>query len=240
MLFMGNLKIIIPLFFVALLIILITFTPLIQETGSLITGKAVGINNPPTAVITSPRDDEVINTNRPLIKWHYYDEENDSQVMVEIQVGEDLQLNDPKTTLWAGTRTEGQLSSILEDKNYYLRLRVKDQYNWGKWTELKRFTVDTTQKICLDNTKFYECSKELPKYCDGGFLMDKCSKCGCPANYKCLADESCEGLEKPVSEPNASEAGNMIREYKGKPINGQEKPKLSIFQRLIVFIKDLF
>jgi hypothetical protein len=50
---------------------------------------------------------------------------------------------------------------------------------------------------CSDGTAYGQCSKTKPKYCGTdappvNTLVDRCSKCGCPAGYTCQPDNTCK------------------------------------------------
>ncbi len=54
---------------------------------------------------------------------------------------------------------------------------------WVPWLNLSQ---------CGDGTLYGECSKNVPKYCEDGDLIDDCSICGCPPGTgECLEDGSC-------------------------------------------------
>ncbi len=42
------------------------------------------------------------------------------------------------------------------------------------------------QQTCSDGTPYGECkTSDPPRYCDNGYLIDNCVKCGCPTGYDC-------------------------------------------------------
>jgi len=47
-------------------------------------------------------------------------------------------------------------------------------------------------QTCQDNTPYNQCSRNKPKYCQAGTLIDDCSQCGCPGNQVCQADGTCQ------------------------------------------------
>ena len=51
---------------------------------------------------------------------------------------------------------------------------------------------DEPTQECSDGTIYGECSSNKPKYCDNGNLIDRCSVCGCPSDYECQSDGTCE------------------------------------------------
>ena len=81
-------------------------------------------------------------------------------------------------------------------------------------------------KRCDDNTIYNRCSKEKPKYCSDGKLIDKCSLCGCDESKDCkeemtLDAETLELVKKQLSsipdtsgEPKVDVAA--IKFYHGK------------------------
>jgi hypothetical protein len=44
--------------------------------------------------------------------------------------------------------------------------------------------TSTNTKKCNDGTSYNNCSKDKPKYCYEGELLNKASLCGCPKDYK--------------------------------------------------------
>lgn len=50
----------------------------------------------------------------------------------------------------------------------------------------------TRIRRCDDNTIYNRCSKDKPKYCENGKLIDKCSLCGCPEGMLCEDDKCIE------------------------------------------------
>lgn len=61
-------------------------------------------------------------------------------------------------------------------------------------------SLTTTTPKCSDGTLYGQCSATKPKYCDNGSLVDKCSSCGCPANYSCQGDGSCKLISQTSEE----------------------------------------
>ena len=50
-------------------------------------------------------------------------------------------------------------------------------------------TVPVKAQTCRDGTLYGKCSLTIPKYCDNGRLVDKCSTCGCPSGTSCYKDK---------------------------------------------------
>ena len=49
--------------------------------------------------------------------------------------------------------------------------------------------------ICSDGTEYGSCSKEKPKFCYNGTLVNRASECGCPYEYT-AQDEDCVSIYK--------------------------------------------
>lgn len=49
-------------------------------------------------------------------------------------------------------------------------------------------------QVCKDGTLPYQCSKNLPMFCDDDQLIFKCNECGCPKYMECQTDGTCRGL----------------------------------------------
>src|SRR3989344_3664011 len=54
-------------------------------------------------------------------------------------------------------------------------------------------TNTNTSNVCVDQTPFDQCSKNQPKYCYNGELVDKAFTCGCPQVYT-IEFQSCKKL----------------------------------------------
>jgi len=67
---------------------------------------------------------------------------------------------------------------------------------WGSIIMCSSNTVcqngNCIQQKCTDGTLYDQCSINKPKYCDNGNLIDKCSLCGCLADYFCDITFECK------------------------------------------------
>jgi len=52
--------------------------------------------------------------------------------------------------------------------------------------------IETIDNACDDGTAYSACSSNKPLYCVTGTYLHRCSTCGCPWNYNCLSDGTCE------------------------------------------------
>jgi len=79
-------------------------------------------------------------------------------------------------------------------KNYLKDIQLSDIQK-GKEGKIEfQLTIAINPKLlegCSDLTFRGECSENKPKYCDLGFLIDRCSVCGCPLGQECQPDETC-------------------------------------------------
>lgn len=57
---------------------------------------------------------------------------------------------------------------------------------------------------CLDGTPSGSCSKTIPKYCDNGRLVDRCSICKCLDGFLCIENGSCSIIIKKCSDGTPS------------------------------------
>jgi len=167
-----------------------------------LTGKFIE-NSPPTTTVISPIDNQVVNTKQPTFEWFYKDKENDPQTGAIIEISQESNFEDAYAIYISDSKTKIKTNKIFERKTYYIKISTKDTTAWGPWSEVVAFTVDPLEKVCDDGTPFYTCSIHKPWYCDGGFLKEKSTKCGCFENYESTLDDKCKRIEKkqPQEEP---------------------------------------
>ena len=160
--------------------------------NNLVTGSAVR-NNPPTININFPVNNVVLSVNPVEFNWKYIDKENDLMVAYEIQISDNFNFGSSQNQYGAS----GSFVKLRLDKGdvfYYWRMRAKDDFDWGPWSESGMFVLDTSVKVCEDGTKFWECSEKTPYLCDGGLLKENCSECGCPVSSRCMPTGKCQSL----------------------------------------------
>jgi hypothetical protein len=154
-------------------------------TGSAINKEAYQ-NKPPTVVVGYGEATKVITTYMPLITWSYSDPENDKQTAYYIQYSkDDLSFDHPVLEAGIGSTTSHKIILRDTDGIYYIRVKAKDTYDWGEWSDYITVYLDTSKKVCSDGTEFYKCSINKPEYCDGGIITPNCLKCGCLTGFSC-------------------------------------------------------
>lgn len=101
------------------------------------------------------------------------------------------------------------------------------------------------QTTCEDSTKVGECSKEKPKLCIGGQLIEKASVCGCPSGYYAYQDTCVNGkvndetivLKKDYYQAFGGSGDNNITTYRyvissSQPLDVQVVPTYEDYQAL--------
>lgn len=145
-------------------------------------------NSAPSAYPTLPVNDGV--TNQLIFKWEYKDAENDLQTEFLLQLDDDWRFETPYNLYGLGNNF-AELKFPIKEGTYYWRVQVKDNYGWSSWSGWRKFDLDLSVKTCNDGTPFWKCSVNIPKYCDGGVLIEDCRKCGCNMNELCQQTGSC-------------------------------------------------
>lgn len=91
-------------------------------------------------ILKLPANKSSINDTTPYFKWKLLDGAVKYQLMVDDNVG----FGSPVLNLTNITNTWFTLTSPLPQKTYYWRVRAMDnKSNWGRWSYIFRFTVDT-------------------------------------------------------------------------------------------------
>jgi len=173
-----------------LIIFLLLITPLLLFTISL-TGKS--INSPPSVIIISPRNTEVMNTKQPEFEWFY--KNKNPQTRVLIQISKNKNFEDVHEISLLGSKTTAKTNKLFDQGTYYVRIKAMDSTEWGEFSDTHEFTIDPEKHTCKDDTLFYRCSKNKPFYCDAGKLKEDCNTCGCFENYECTTEGICERLK---------------------------------------------
>lgn len=234
-----------------------------------ITGFFTGLNNRPEANLNTPSNNHIYSTDSPLIGWSYIDEEGDEQEAYLIAIASDFQFSDAAYTGGTDNTNEKRVNIRKGSGSYWVRVKVKDKYQWSDWSNVREFYIDLDPKTCSDGTKFWECSKNVPEYCDQGILVEDCSRCGCNINSICQPSGRCLELtcndgtgygECSKEKPFYCQAGNLIEVCSlcgcGKGLSCErdgrcssvilvtQEPKqaraLSILERIALFFKGIF
>lgn len=156
---------------------------------SFVTGGSIK-NTGPNTNPNAPSDGTVVNGKIVKFDWSYSDVDGDEQQQYNLQIDDDLRFYTPFNYYGLKETVRNQIIPTGDGK-YYWRARSYDGLNWGKWSETKSFYLDESEKVCFDNTAFWQCADNKPLYCDGGRLADDCKKCGCPANQICSSSGVC-------------------------------------------------
>ncbi len=145
-------------------------------------------NNVPTVDLLIPKNDGV--TSELVFSWLYKDEENNPQTQYLLQVDDDWRFETPYNFYGLDKNTI-TIDVSLPERTYYWRVQVKDIYGWSDWSDWRKFDLDLSIKTCVDGTAFWACSYDIPKYCDGGSLVEDCRRCGCAINEICQLNGLC-------------------------------------------------
>ena len=154
-------------------------------------------NHAPDSTLNYPTENnpngvQVVNGNYVEFSWNYYDYEGDTQVNYQLELDDDPRFLSPLTYFGLG-ETKRRVYILEGNKIYNWRVKGKDDFGWGLFSEPESFYLDSSKKVCEDGTYFGQCSNDF-KYCDNGKLINDCSLCGCPLNNECSLSGIC--LEK--------------------------------------------
>ena len=75
----------------------------------------------------------------PTFSWLYWDNENDPQAAIQIEMGTDPEWQTP--AFWSHEETGGiseysyNSGELQKGRTYYVRIRANDSYNWGPWKQ---------------------------------------------------------------------------------------------------------
>ncbi len=145
-------------------------------------------NNPPVTNLISPKNNAV--SNKLIFVWDYKDIEGDKQTGYLLQLDDDWRFESPYN-FYGLDETRLEVSLDLKEGPYYWRVKSRDIYGWGEFSDWRRFDLDLNVRVCKDGTLFWECSSNVPYYCDGGVLVEDCRRCGCDINEICQANGIC-------------------------------------------------
>jgi hypothetical protein len=145
-------------------------------------------NNAPTLNLISPKNNGV--ANQLIFTWGYKDIEDDPQTQFLLQLDDDWRFESPYEFYGLDEKTL-KVSLPLQEGDYYWRVKARDAYGWGEWSDWRRFDLDLSIKTCSDGTPFWQCSSNVPRYCDGGDLVEDCRRCGCGINEICQQNGIC-------------------------------------------------
>jgi len=137
-----------------------------------------------------PTDGKVVNGNLVEFSWLYSDAELDSQVNYQIELDDDFRFLSPLNFYGFG-ETKRKVYILDGNKIYYWRVKSKDNFKWGSFSDIDSFYLDSTKKVCEDGTSYFQCSLTNLKFCEGGELVDNCGVCGCPLNSECSLSGTC-------------------------------------------------
>ena len=147
-------------------------------------------NKLPSVTLSRPIDTQVVN-NPLVLKWRYFDPEDDEMDHFVLQIDDDPRFLSPESFFGVGESYE-----IILDKDglYYWRVLVANDFG-EKLSESWSFYLNVEMKVCEDGTPFFECSKSRPNYCGSGVLNEDCQRCGCFDSGVCQLDGSCLELK---------------------------------------------
>jgi hypothetical protein len=251
--------------FITLFLLMVSFSLALSVED--ITGALVSFNAKPEINLDTPSNNHVYSTDSILISWTYTDE--DPQEAYLIEISQDYQFSSPMYIGGTDKTNSKNIKVRQGEGTYWVRVKVKDAYTWSKSSDVRSFVIDLSPKKCSDNTKFWECSNDIPNYCDQGILKEDCSLCGCPLNSICQPSGRCFKLtcsdrtgysECSRNQPNYCQAGNLVElcSLCGCPsgqscqVDGScssavfvtpppiEAKSLSLLERIAIFFKGLF
>jgi len=154
--------------------------------SDMVSGRASILNSLPKTNLNVPTDGQVISGTKLKVAWSYFDKDGNEQTAYFIQLSFETRAFDNPLNLGGVGSATSDIMDVRKGGEYYVRVRTKDAYGWGDWSEIRRIYIDKEAKYCDDGTPFWRCANKAPLYCNGGVLVDKCNICGCPANQNCV------------------------------------------------------
>ena len=108
-------------------------------------------NKLPEPELLSPKNNSIINNNRPLFRWNFHDQDSNSQSAFQIIIANDIDFNETVYDSGHQESTKGQWqfpteihSANLDDGNYYWTLKCRDcDGSWGYYSAPWNFKIDT-------------------------------------------------------------------------------------------------
>lgn len=159
--------------------------------ADMVTGRSSVMNSLPDTNLNVPTHSQVVSGTKIKVVWSYFDDDGDRQQAYLIQFSPGDYSFDMPINLGGIGDENSDVVDVRKGGHYYVRVKTKDSYGWGDWSETRRIFVDAESKSCSEGTSYWQCSRTAPAYCDGGVLVDNCIKCGCPANQKCATSGVC-------------------------------------------------
>ena len=147
-------------------------------------------NKGPVNTLIFPTDSIVVNGNYVDFGWNYEDAEGDNQVNYALEIDDDQRFLSP-FTYYGFSETNRRVYILLSNRDYYWRVKSKDAFKWGEFSEAGTFYLDSSKKVCEDGTPYSQCSRNDLRFCDGGELTQDCKTCGCPINSECTLNGEC-------------------------------------------------
>lgn len=147
-------------------------------------------NSAPITTLNYPTDYKVVNGNFVEFGWSYNDFEKDTQVNYQLELDDDSRFLTP-FTYYGLSETNNRIYILQGNIDYYWRVKSKDDFGWGDFSEVGAFHLDSSKRVCEDGTIYSQCSVNNFKYCDNGELREDCSLCGCPINSECTLSGVC-------------------------------------------------
>lgn len=147
-------------------------------------------NSAPITTLNYPTNYKVVTGNFVEFGWSYNDLEKDTQVNYQLELDEDPRFLTPFT--YYGLSEINRKIYILQGNiDYHWRVKSKDDFGWGEFSEIGDFYLDSSKKVCEDGTPYSQCSINNFKYCDNGELKYDCNLCGCSINGECTLSGVC-------------------------------------------------
>ena len=211
---MKKLFVLIVLFF---LMISSSFALSLDDVTGMFTSNIM--NKRPEVNLNTPSNNHIYPSNIILVSWSYSDADGDEQEAYLIEISEDYQFSSPEYIGGTDDTTSKKVKIRKGEGDYYIRVMVKDAYEWSERSNVRGFYVDLSEKKCSDGTDFWKCSDNVPFYCDGGTLIEDCSVCGCDINTLCQPSGRCYKLTCndgtgygmcSKNKPSYCQAGNLI------------------------------
>ena len=110
-------------------------------------------NKLPSVTLSRPIDTQVVN-NPLVLKWRYFDPEDDPLNYFVLQIDDDPRLLSPVNYYGDG---EEFTVTLKTEGEYYWRVLVVNDFG-QKLSDISSFYLDPEMKICDDGTAYFQCS----------------------------------------------------------------------------------
>ena len=117
-----------------------------QVSGSVLSGRTYTNGRPIMQRLLSPANDSGT-VDIPLFRWNPANDPDKDAISYQLQIANDSWFE----SLWIELSNISDTQSIspipLSGKDLYWRVRARDHFDYGPWSETRRFTIDTVPPV---------------------------------------------------------------------------------------------